>query len=529
LSELSLDERQTIALRLLDDPDTSDEFAHLISKDWKNIWARPNQLPPEGDWLTWLILAGRGWGKTKTGAECVIDWAQEPRIRIALVAKDAADARDVMVEGESGIMESSPVNFRPIYEPSKKRLTWPNGTRAFIFSAEDPDSLRGPQFHKAWGDEICKWVYGQETWDNLQFGLRLGDNPQQVMTTTPRPIKLLKDLIQRDDTIITKGSTYENLNNLAAPFRKSVISRYEGTRLGRQELSAELLDDIPGSLWGRAQVDKMRAARHENQAMVTYEGKQIDLAEIVVALDPPTSSGDEANEAGIIAAAKGRDGRGYVLADRSLQGSPDEWGRTAIRVFDELRANWLIYEANQGGEMVAHVLMSCAKAMRLEGLRDTDHIPLKAVHASRGKVTRAEPVSALYEQGRVSHVGFLPLLEDQMCEFTSDFDRTKAGYSPDRVDALVWALTGLLVNWVENEGLLEFYRLENERIGNKLANAIVDEERRVVVLKPPVGVNTAHGLSGAKYGLSDDGLMRVTAEDAIPLTRAGFIRCEEGS
>lgn len=522
-----------VALRQISSGKLNDEEADLVLHDWRHLWARPTQVLPEDEilytkeaqvvWVTWLILAGRGWGKTKTGAEAVIEWAKEGKLRrIALVAQDAADARDVMVEGDSGIMESSPHNFMPHYEPSKRRLTWPNGVKAYTFSAEDPESLRGPQFHAAWCDELCKWPYLQDTWDNLQFGLRLGDQPRQIITTTPRPLKILKQIILRDDTVITKGSTHENLTNLAGPFRKAVVDRYAGTRLGRQELNAEILDDIPGAMFQRSNLDEQRASRKEGEDAITYNAKKVDIAEIVVAVDPPAKSEESSAEAGIIGVAKGRDGRGYLLADHSQTGSPDEWGTAAVLLFDELQANYMIYEANQGGDMVAHVLNSCAKALKAKGLRDSDFLPLKAVHASRGKATRAEPVSALYEQKKISHVGFHPLLEDQMCEFTADFDKDKAGYSPDRLDAMVWGVSALLVNMIDNEGLMEYYRMESEKIGKKMSGAITDVTQPTVEVYPPPGVNQAHGMTGRVYNLEPDGTMRVMMSDALLLQKAGF-------
>lgn len=502
-----------------------------VSFNW-DIWARDNQLEPPDRlenglyWVTWLILAGRGYGKTRTGAETVNKWAKTGRYgRIAIVAPDAADGRDVMVEGDSGIINCSHPYFRPVYEPSKRRLTWPNGAQGFIYSAEDPDSLRGPQFHAAWCDEICKWAYAIETWDNLQFGLRLGDHPKQIVTTTPRPIKLLKDLILRDDTHITRGSTYENLENLASAFRAQIVSRYEGTRIGRQELEAELLEDVPGALWQRTIIDETRAQRKED-GTIWYKGKEIELVEIVVAVDPTSGKNDDEeeknDECGIIVTGKGRDGRGYVLADKSIYGSPDEWGQAAVMAFDEFKANWLIYETNQGGEMVASVLRACAKALRQDSKRSTDHIPLKKVTASRGKAIRAEPVSALYEQKRISHVGAHSTLEDQMCEFTTDFDKKKAGYSPDRVDALVWAITGSMVNTVAHEGLMEYYRQQNSKIQDRLKNAAPVKTEEKVSLWAPDSISTVHGLSGEKYTKDSDGKIVVKAEDVSPLLRAGL-------
>lgn len=502
-----------------------------VSYDW-SLWARDNQLEPPDilssglNWVTWLILAGRGYGKTRTGAETVNKWARTGNYgRIAIVATDAADGRDVMVEGDSGIINCSSPYFRPIYEPSKRRLTWPNGAQGFIYSAEDPDSLRGPQFHAAWGDEICKWAYAIETWDNLQFGLRLGAHPKQIITTTPRPIKLLKDIILRDDTFITRGTTYENLDNLAPPFRAQVVARYEGTRIGRQELNAELLEDIPGALWQRSKIDETRAVRDE-AGKIKYKGGEVEMVEIIVAVDPTTGAAEDEdgpqNECGIIVTGKGRDGRGYVLADCTITGSPDEWGKAAVQAFDHYKANWLVYETNQGGEMVASVLRACAKGLRENGERDTDHIPLRKVTASRGKATRAEPVSALYEQGRVSHVGMFPRLEDQMAEFTSDFDKKKAGYSPDRVDALVWALTTNMVNAMAHEGLREFYRKQSSSVQERLAGANVKAETLApVALTPPGNVTMAYGMNGTTYTRSG-GRMLVAPGDVKSLLLAGF-------
>lgn len=508
-----------------------------VAYDW-NIWARDNQLepPPLLDnglyWVTWLILAGRGYGKTRTGAECVNQWAMSGKFgRIAIVATDAADGRDVMVEGDSGIVNCANPYARPVYEPSKRRLTWPNGAQGFIYSAEDPDSLRGPQFHAAWCDEICKWAYAMETWDNLQFGLRLGDNPKQIVTTTPRPIKLIKDLILRDDTYLTRGSTYENLENLAPAFRAQVVSRYEGTRIGRQELEAELLEDVPGALWQRALIDECRAIRKED-GKVYYKGQEIEMAEIVVAIDPTTGANDDDDEkndeCGIVVVGKGRDGRAYVLADCSIYGSPDEWGNEAVLAYDKWEANWLVYETNQGGEMVASVLRACAKALREAGKRTTDHIPLRKVTASRGKVTRAEPASALYEQKRVSHVGCHSTLEDQMCEFTSDFNRKKAGYSPDRVDALVWALTCNMINSVAHEGLREYYRQQNGAVQAKLEAAKSAQQAAYpVALSVPESITTAIGLSGDRYLKDNDGKMLVRPDDVPGFLRAGYRHYQE--
>lgn len=398
-----------------------------------DFWGRPNQHEPAGQWFTWMILAGRGFGKTRTGAEWVrrrvcgpTPLAPGKASRIALVAETAADARDVMVEGDSGILSVHPRDFRPTYEPSKRRLTWPNGAVATLFNGVEPDQLRGPQFDLAWVDELAKFRYAQQAWDMLQFGLRLGDDPRQLVTTTPRPIKLLREVIADPGTVVTKGSTYDNRGNLAPQFLAKIESRYAGTRLGRQELDAEMLDDAPGALWTRASLDKHR--KREND-------KLPEMRRIVVAIDPAAEAGGAGEdgkgaETGIVVAGLGVDGRGYVLDDVSCDLSPDGWARRAIDAFDEWQADLIIAEKNQGGAMVEAVVRSARRT-----------VPFQAVHASRGKVTRAEPIAALYEQGRVSHVGTFATLEDQMVVFTPF--GIEGDTTADRVDALVWALSQL--------------------------------------------------------------------------------------
>ena len=403
--------------------------AEALLHDWK-FWARPAQLAPPGDWTTWLILAGRGYGKTRSGVEWLRTRVEGPSPlcappegarRIALVAETAADARDVMIEGESGILACSPPAQRPNYEPSKRRLTWPNGARATLYNAVEPDQLRGPQHDLAWADELAKWRYAEETWDQLQFGLRLGARPRQCVTTTPRPIKILRELIADPDTVVTRGTSYENLANLAPAFVKRIIAKYEGTRLGRQELEAELLEDLPGALWQRARIDELRIKAAP------------ELRRVLVSIDPAATSGAEADETGILVTAGGQDGHGYVLEDLSLRGSPDTWGRVAVGAYHRWAADRIVGEVNNGGEMIEHVIRTCDPT-----------VGYKAVRASRGKAVRAEPIAALYEQGRVHHVGGFPILEDQMCAFTHDQERA-AGQSPDRVDALVWGLSELLL------------------------------------------------------------------------------------
>jgi phage terminase large subunit-like protein len=414
IESLTKPQRQTLKTAL------TDEEAAALLYEWQR-WARPSQLPPKSDWLVWLLLAGRGFGKSRTGAEWVRAEAERDKTaRIALVAPTAADVRDVMVEGESGILAISPPWFRPIYEPSKRRLTWPNGAMATTYSADEPDRLRGPQHSKALCDEVASWRY-PETWDMLQFGLRLGVKPQTVVTTTPKPTKLIRDLLARKDCHITRGSTYDNRSNLAKPFLEAIVKKYEGTRLGRQELYAEILEDIPGALWSRRSLDENRVDKAPN------------LIRKVVAVDPPATSGENANECGIVVVGMDEAGRAYVLDDWSAQASPDEWARKVVAAYRLHDADLIVAEVNQGGEMVAQVIRSV--------LPDA---PIKMVRATRGKYIRAEPVSALYEQGRVKHVGSLATLEDQMVGFTPEraADR-KDGFSPDRVDALVWGMTEL--------------------------------------------------------------------------------------
>lgn len=394
----------------------TDAEAEEALYDWP-LWARPNQLAPAGDWSTWLLLAGRGFGKTRTGAEFVRAEVDAGRAsRVALVAPTAADARDVMVEGESGILAISPPWNRPLYEPSKRRLTWPNGAQATLYSADEPDRLRGPQQDLAWADELAAWRY-PETWDMLMFGLRLGRRPRVAVTTTPKPTRLIRDLIASPTTAITRGSTFDNHANLAPAFLDVIVRKYEGTRLGRQELYAEVLDDTPGALWTRAMIEAAQAP-----------GAFPDMKRVVVAIDPAVTSGEQSDETGIIVAGLGVDGIAYVLADRTCRLSPDGWASRAVIAYDDFDADRIIAEVNNGGDLVEATIRTVRR-----------NIPYKKVHASRGKRVRAEPIAALYEQGRVKHAPGLHALEDQMVTFVPD----GAEGSPDRVDALVWALTEL--------------------------------------------------------------------------------------
>lgn len=395
-----------------------------LKYNWE-FWARPNQLEPKGDWTSWLILAGRGFGKTRCGAEWVRQKAFDfPGCRIALVAETAADARKVMVEGESGILNISPPSFKPEYSPANRQLTWPNGSIAFTYNATQPDQLRGPQHHFAWSDEIAKWDYLQESWDQLQFGLRLGVDPRQVITTTPRPLPLIRKMLVDETVHVTRGRTYDNASNLAAPFLKQVEESYGGSRLGRQELEGEVLEDIPGALWSRDSIDKSRRPEAPK-----------DLIRIVVAVDPAVTSNEGSDETGIVVVAYAKDPEGaqhgYILHDGSLKGQPQEWAKRAVDLFHKYDADKIVAESNQGGDMVETVIKAVDR-----------NVPVTLVRATRGKRVRAEPVATLYEQGRIHHVGRFDKLEDQMCLFSSETGRS-VGESPDRVDALVWGVTAV--------------------------------------------------------------------------------------
>lgn len=425
----------------------SDKECDALVHDWP-LWAREDQLPPSaGGWQYWLSLGGRGAGKTRTGGEWVRDQVKMGRRRIALVAPTAGDARDVMVEGESGLLNLSWRYDRdaagklmglPVFEPSKRRITWANGARATLFSAEEPERLRGPQHDAAWADELCAWRYQRDTWDMLMFGLRLGDNPQMAITTTPKPQRLLKEILKDPGTVVSRASTYANRANLAPSFFQKIIARYEGTRLGRQEIEAQIIDDVPGALWSRSNIEEHRTRK-----------VPADMRRVVVAVDPAVSSNEGSDENGIVVVGKGRDKRGYVLDDKTLQGSPLEWGRVAVLAHDAWEADCIVAEVNNGGDMVEQTIQVAAQMLAAEGKRKGPAPRVKKVRATRGKVVRAEPISALYEKGQVSHVGTYPQLEDQLCAFTTDFDRKQQGYSPDRLDALVWAFTEAMVSGKE--------------------------------------------------------------------------------
>ena len=393
-------------------------------------WGRPEQLLPPGDWVTWLILAGRGWGKTRVGAETVRGWVKDCQF-VNLIGATADDARDIMIEGESGILAICPRGERPLYKKSERKLVWQNGATSLIFTADEPERLRGKQHGKLWADELAAWRY-PEAWDQAAFGLRLGAKPQAVVTTTPRPTALVKAIMSDPTTHITRGSTYDNKQNLAEAFLAKIITKYEGTRLGRQELNAEILDDNPGALWKRAQIDLTRIS------------KLPELARIVVGVDPAVSSREDSDLTGIVVA--GRDQQNpphfYVIDDLSLVDTPLAWARKVVQAYKVHLADRVVAEVNNGGDLVETVI------------RGVDaNVSYTAVHATRGKQVRAEPISALYEQGRVHHVGSFRDLEDQMC----GYDPITSTKSPDRMDALVWALTDLSTA-AGGQGILDFYR-----------------------------------------------------------------------
>ncbi|MGB3754226.1 MAG: terminase family protein [Parerythrobacter sp.] len=404
----------------------SQEGQALLRSHWP-VWAHGAQKAPEGDWHVWTIMAGRGFGKTRAGAEWVRNIAESnPRASIALVADTLGDARRVMVEGESGILAISPPQTRPDYEPSNRRLNWPGGASAMLYGASEPDSLRGPQHSHAWADEIAKWdsAHGraEAAWDNLMLGLRLGDDPRTVATTTPRAVPLLKRILREEGTVVTRGTTQDNAGVLPPTFIAAMRRLYDGTRLGRQELDGELIADMDGALWRRDVLERCRegapSAPHKR---------------IVVGVDPCVSATGDA--CGIVVVALGEDDVGRVLADCTVErATPDAWARCVAAAAREWQADRVVAEANQGGSLVKSVLHAAQLSL-----------PVKLVHAHRGKVARAEPVAALYETGRVRHCGMFGALEDQLCGMMAGGRYEGPGGSPDRADALVWALSELML------------------------------------------------------------------------------------
>lgn len=396
--------------------------------------ARPKQLPPPGDWRFWLLQAGRGFGKTWCGA----GWAMargilNPGERIALVAPTFSDTRDTCIEGDSGLLGFLPPEMIKAYNRSLGELILTNGTLYKCFAATEPNRLRGPQFHAAWADELSSWQY-EDTLDQLQFCLRLGNDPRIIVTTTPKPNVLTRRVMLDERTVITRGSTFDNAANLAESTLQALKDKYEGTRLGRQELYAEMLDDVVGALWTRQMLDiaakmgKKRAARNLCLDLPLWH----NLVRIEIGVDPSGSDGETGDRIGIVVAGIDADGNGHVLADETLLASPDEWASRVAQLYKEWRADGVVAEANYGGDMVRSILKA-----------KDPNMSVRMVTATRGKAVRAAPVAALYEQGKVAHYGNLNELEDQMCLFTST-EYIGEG-SPDRVDALVWVLTSLML------------------------------------------------------------------------------------
>jgi predicted phage terminase large subunit-like protein len=513
--------------------------AEFYYYNW-DTFARPEQQPPPGDWAVWLIKSGRGWGKTRTGASWVHKRAMEfPNRWIAMIARTPADARDYMIEGPGGLLRNTHPKERPNYEPSKRRITWPNGSWATIYSDDEPDQTRGFSGDTAWLDEFAKFKNPIEVWDNLQFGMRerSNDRPRQLITTTPRPLQILRDIETRPTTRTVTGSSYDNRDNLDDTWFAQ-LHRYEGTRIGRQEIHGEILEDMAGALWTRSMIETYRVR------------EPVVMRRVVVAIDPSASSGEESDEAGVICVGRGVDDHAYVLADGSERMSPTQWANRAVLLYERHQADRIIAEVNNGGEMVEATLRIVSPS-----------VPFRAVHASRGKVIRAEPVSALYERGLVHHVGGFPALEDQMCAFTTDFDRKAQGYSPDRVDALVWAMTDLMIDQMAGMGVFEYWRrlaggeepkvLAPGALEDKLAamsaryGGMADETKlpsgapnfgfefglsvqakgaiKLVALKPPVGTTTVYGMSGKIY-TPERGRIEVPEEDVHGLLTQGFER-----
>lgn len=420
----------------------------MTAQDWRDwdeaskarlLWqlqARPEQMTPAGAWNIWLLLAGRGFGKTRTGAEDAAWYGQKhPGVRIAVVAPTIADARDTCVEGESGLLNALPAGTYK-WNRSMGELILQNGTMYKLFSAEEPERLRGPQHHRAWCDELAAWKKLRETWDQLMFGLRLkspdGSDPQCVATTTPKPLKFLREMVKRPDVHITKGSTFDNEANLSPAALAQLRLSYEGTRMGEQELEGRLLDDIEGALWTTEMIESNRLIlpAHLAKGLTPQDVfRELDLMQVVVAIDPAVTAKKNSDETGIVVIGKGHDGLAYVLADRSTKASPGQWALRALKAYDEYMADHIVAEVNNGGDLVAHTIHT-----------EDPFAVVRTVSASRGKIVRAEPVVALYEQGRVRHVGVHELLEEQMVTFDPD-----SGESPDRMDALVWGLTDLFL------------------------------------------------------------------------------------
>lgn len=432
MAALPANEREEILSQF---PDIRDRIGH----SWRFL-ARPEQLAPAGDWLIWLLLAGRGFGKTKSLAGWINEMAENGQyggeLRVALIAPTNNDVRDVLVLGESGVIASAPPHFKPIYEPSKRRVIFPNGAQMHMFSAEEPERLRGPQFHAIAADEICAWSNCQDTWDMAQFCLRLGNRPQVAIATTPKPTKFLIDLVKRaadptEKVVITRGKTDDNAQNLAPSFLSQIKRRYEGTRLGRQEIEGEILLETDAALWKREAIDDNRCRVEDAPALESY-------VRIVVAIDPATTATDKSDETGMVIAGLQPDGEIYVIRDISGRYKPHQWAQHAVTAYHGYKADRIVAEVNNGGDMVGETIKLTPGG---------EHASFKKVFATKGKYTRAEPISALYEQGRVHHIGVFDALEAQLLTF----DPLAGEKSPDRMDALVWAITELTSNTVQHK------------------------------------------------------------------------------
>lgn len=437
---------QSVAERLADLP--ADQRAEVLGKlteaeaeallhDWRGFLARPEQIAPEGDWDIWLVLAGRGFGKTETGARWVKEQVEAGVKSIALIAETQKDLEEVMV---ARILAVHPEGQKPSVRYKPVRITWPNGAVALGYNGTEPNQLRGPEFEAAWLDELAKYRHARETWDMLQFGMRVGNHPRQIVTTTPRATELIKAIVagQEGKIAITHGKTTDNASNLAPSFLTKIRARYEGTRLGRQELNAEILGDLPGALWTMASLDAYRL-REEPK-----------MARIVVAVDPAVTDNEESDEHGIIVVGLSDDQRGIVLEDASMTGSPGEWAQRVASLYRTWGADAAVVEVNQGGDMVRHTLQTAAP-----------NLSIREVRASRGKHIRAEPIAALYEQGRIAHVGAYPELETQMTQMTSGGYRGDG--SPDRLDALVWGLSDLFPDMVSEPVKAAAYKMPAAR------------------------------------------------------------------
>lgn len=422
--------------------DVADILARLDPKkaeelrfNWR-FWARPNQLAPSGDWNTWLILAGRGFGKSRAGTEWVREMVKLGHKRIALVTATNSDIERVAITGESGFLNScwkgdktykGEVMGLPNWSPTKRTLTWENGAQLQAFSAEEPERLRGPQFSAAYCDELCAWNKDRDTWEQLQFTLRLGKHPQVCIATTPKPTKLIQEIIKNPKTVTTYGSTFDNSANLAKTYLEAVKSQFEGTRLGRQELYAEILDEAAGALWTREMLAKCEVDIED-----AVEFAQ-SLSRVVVAVDPAVSSNSDSDMTGIVVAGMDINGIVYILEDATDRLTPEGWATKAVELYHKYGADRIVYERNQGGDMVRYTFKTVDETL-----------PLKAVHASRGKFARAEPVAALYERGRVKHLRGLDKLETQQVTW----EPLGSIGSPDRLDAMVWAVTELALKGI---------------------------------------------------------------------------------